>query len=286
MPHNHRRTFGITGFPLGHSLSPALHTWVYGQIGLAADYRTFETPPDKLAEFMAKVRKEPIHGLSVTIPHKQTVMEHLDGLSELAKVVGAVNTLYWNDKLLMGTNTDVAGFLSPLEKRKFMPEAALVLGSGGAARAVLAGIRTLNPDSDIFIASRGMQKAVALADDFMGIPISWEKRTEVQVNLVVNTTPLGMTGTLGETETPLGKAGFEKILPSDGSGLVYDLVYRPLLTPFLLAAQSCSCQTQDGLDMLLAQGLAQIKLWTDPQYHEKLPSAAEARERILRNNLL
>ena len=282
-PSGGRYTFGIVGHPLGHSLSPALHSWIYEKTGLNAAYLTFPTLPGDLPGFISKVRNDPIHGLSVTIPHKQTVLDLVDGLDRLAEKIGAANTLYWKEGRLIGANTDVEGFVFPLKNRKFIPDAALVLGAGGAARAVLAGIRQISPACDIFIAARNQQKAAGLASDFTATPIAWEKRASVKASLIVNTTPMGMAGGDGETESPLDLSGLEAILPADGSGLVYDLVYRPLATPFLQTARRLSCSVQDGLDMLIAQGIAQIRLWTGL---ENLPLPAEARKMILSNRLI
>ena len=282
-PSGGRYTFGIVGHPLGHSLSPALHGWVYEKTGLNATYLPFPTLPGDLPGFISKVRNDPIHGLSVTIPHKQAVLELVDGLDGLAEKIGAANTLYWKEGRLLGANTDVEGFIFPLSNRKFTTDAALVLGAGGAARAVLAGLRQMNPACDIFIAARNPQRASRLAADFAGTPIPWEKRTGVKAGIIVNTTPMGMFGGSDEQETPLDLSGLEAILPPDGSGLVYDLVYRPLATPFLQTAKQFSCSVQDGLDMLIAQGMAQVRLWTGL---ENLPLPAEARKMLLDKRLI
>lgn len=279
----HQYSFGIIGHPLVHSLSPALHNWIYTQMGIDAHYEAWDIAPDQLADFILKMREKPINGLSVTFPHKQAVIPYIDGRDELAKAVGAVNTLYLKNGLIIGANTDVSGFIQPLQRKAFVPKIALVLGAGGAARAVMAGINSLNKECDIFISSRDMHKANDLADDFMAIPIAWEKRSSVQANLIVNATPMGMSGSNTQKETALTGSDFKKILPSDGTGLVYDLVYNPLVTPFLKAAKETPCQMQDGLDMLFGQGMAQIKLWTGKT---KLPKLKDVRKMLTEKKLV
>ena len=287
--------FGIIGYPLGHSLSPALHKWVYAQARIEADYRAWPTPPDQLEAFLQRVRAEGLPGLSVTIPHKQTVISYLDELAPSATQVGAVNTLVWEDGHLTGHNTDVTGFLAPLRERNFHPENALILGAGGAARAVLAGLTSLSPRARISIAARNTDASEQLAEEFDARPLAWAERAGQQADLIVNTTPLGMSGSPGEGRSPLSREELQSILTPGAQGpqgmqesprrlcLAYDLVYNPLQTPFLLAARAAGWDTQDGLDMLIAQGLEQVRLWTG---QHGLPDCKAVRQTLYAQGLI
>lgn len=262
-----KRLFGVLGFPLGQSLSPFLHAWAFAQHDIAASYTTWETRPENLSSFMRTFRETPFGGASVTIPHKETIVSLLDGVTETAKTVGAVNTLYWDKGRLLGHNTDMDGFLAPLGGGA-LPAMCLVLGAGGAARAVLAGLASLRAPR-VIIAARGQAKAEHLAASFAPAfaditVMPWDRRAGVLEDAasawVINTTPMGMRG----------KAEGESALPDSAFGLVrapehclaYDLVYNPLETPFLAMAGAAGWTCRDGLAMFTAQAAAQFILWT------------------------
>ena len=256
------RVFGIIGHPLAHTLSPLLHNWGFARMGVKAAYVAFPTPPERLTAFIQAVRTLPLAGLSVTIPHKEAVMPLLDEISELARRTGAVNTLVWEDGRLVGHNTDVVGFLAPLRAHGSaskiaaggMPGSALVLGAGGAAKAVLAGLGEIGV-TNITVCNRNMERAKALAGQFGVNVVAWERRVAVDARLVVNTTPMGMMGKAQE-ESPLPEGFWTP------DHLAYDLVYNPRETLFLRQAKAAGAGTIDGLSMFAAQGAAQFKLWT------------------------
>lgn len=248
------RVFGIIGHPLGHTLSPLLHNWGFARMGVKAAYVAFPTPPERLGAFIQAVRTLPISGLSVTIPHKEAVIPLLDSVSPLSVQTGAVNTLVWEDHSLVGHNTDVAGFVSPLLEREHVPASALVLGAGGAAKAVLAGLRDIGV-RDITVANRNFKRAAALAGQFGANAVEWERRDRVDAHLAVNATPMGMAGKTRE-ESPLPEKYWTP------GHLAYDLVYNPRETVFLRQARQAGSATIDGLRMFAAQGAAQFKLWT------------------------
>lgn len=261
------RIYGVCGFPLTQSLSPMLHTWALAQCDVPAIYVKWETPPDGLPAFTRDMRETPYAGASVTIPHKETVIPLLDGITQTARIVGAVNTLFWDGDKLLGHNTDMEGFLAPLAGRP-VPETALVLGAGGAARAILAGLAAVGvPHARI--AARNRDKAERLAAVFAPsfatvTPVDWERRADLPDSRyglwVVNTTPLGMRGKT-EGESPLPVEAFLPVaLPEQC--LAYDIVYNPLRTAFLEAAATAGWSCRDGLDMFIAQADAQFYLWT------------------------
>ena len=251
------KLYGIIGHPLAQTLSPLLHNWGFVRLGARAAYLAFPTPPELLHAFIQAVRTLPIAGLSVTIPHKETVIPLLDGVSDEAQSAHAVNTLVWEDGRLVGHNTDVTGFVAPLLERTSKgsgPQSALVLGAGGAAKAVLAGLLKLGI-TDIVVTNRTLERAKRLAEQFHVAAAIWEERTQIPADLVVNATPMGMKG----------KAEGESPLPPDAwkpGQTAYDLVYNPRDTLFLREARRAHAQTIDGLAMFAAQGAAQFKLWT------------------------
>lgn len=252
--------YGIIGWPLGHSKSPLLHNWGLKASGLPGAYVAWPTEPGKLAAFMAEVRARHIRGVSVTIPHKQAVMRHLDGLTDRARAVGAVNTLFWRDGELMGDNTDVLGIVKALEGREAGLKSALVLGAGGAARAACAALGELGV-ADAAVANRTAAKAEALAADFGLRAVPWDERVGAW-SLVINTTPLGMLGE-HQAESPWPADGFS------GVGLVFDFVYNPVRTRLLAEAQAAGVPCVSGLSMFLHQGLAQFELWTGKKLDER-----------------
>ena len=246
--------FGIIGHPLAHSLSPLLHNLGFRRLGLDAVYEAWPVAPEELRRQMRQVRCEPIFGMSVTIPHKRAVMDHLDRVSERAQAVGAVNTVHWDDGMLCGDNTDVLGVVAPLRDLNPMPQTALVLGAGGAARAAVVGFREVGVPR-VVVAHRTPDKAQALAEEFSVEAVDWDARTDCGADLVCNATPLGMDGALRD-RSPWPADGFS------GTGTAYDLVYNPLVTRFLREAETAGWRTISGLDMFLAQGLAQFRIWT------------------------
>ncbi len=245
---------GIIGHPLSHSLSPILHNAMFSRLEIPAAYFAWPMLEERLESFIRAMRTLPIHGASVTIPHKEAVMDHIDAVSELAARVGAVNTLLWREGRLYGENTDVFGFVAPLEQLDFIPQSALVLGAGGAARAVVVGLQRVGVQS-ILISNRNPKKAQTLADIFGCRTVAWEDRADCAPGLVVNTTPLGTTGKYREL-SPWPATAFPK------GCVAYDLVYNPQVTTFLRDAQAAGCRTIGGLEMFLHQAARQFEHWT------------------------
>jgi len=251
------KLLGIIGDPLGHSMSPMLHNSMCSRLGIPAAYFAWPTPPERLQDFMRAFRTLPIHGCSVTIPHKEAVMPLCDRLSDRAKAVGAVNTLYWQNDVLCGDNTDVEGFVAPLREMADTFESALVLGAGGAARAAVYGLSQLGV-ANIGVANRNAVRSEALCADLGGSPVPWDNRLEWGSGLVVNTTPLGMAGK-NESQTPWDAS-------CHGKGMIaYDMVYNPVQTRFLAEAKAAGCPVVSGLEMFVHQAAAQLRIWTEAE---------------------
>ncbi len=248
------RLHGIVGHPLGHTLSPLVHNWGFRHFGIPGVYLAWPVEPGRLTDFVTAVRVLGIAGISVTIPHKTAIMPLLDDISDRARAVGAVNTLFWREGRLCGENTDVAGFTRPLVERGIRPASALVLGCGGAARAVVAGLRELAVP-DVRVSNRTPERAEGLCRDFGVAFVPWEKRTAFATGLVVNTTPLGMFGA-NEGLSPMPA---EALGPP---GVVYDLVYNPYETRLARDAAAAGARVIVGLEMFYWQAVEQFRLWT------------------------
>jgi shikimate dehydrogenase len=257
---------GLIGYPLAHTLSPQIHAAALKACGLQGDYLPFTIHPndkDSLKTILHRLRTGGLHGLNVTIPHKQTVIEHLDELTPTAQAIGAVNTIYLRGGKLIGDNTDALGFLidlkkilvenqSKIENRK----SAIVLGAGGSARAVVHAL--LTDGWNVTLAARRTEQAEQLAASFPHyyLPITDFSSFLLQPSsLLVNTTPLGMTP---HTETsPLPD---HAALPP--STIVYDLVYNPRETKLVRQAKAQGCRAVTGLGMLIEQAALAFQLWT------------------------
>lgn len=261
-----QRLYGVIGWPLAQSLSPLLHNIGFQTIGIDSVYMRWEISPEDLPTFVESVRLLPISGCSITIPHKVNILPLLDNISEQARLTGAVNTLYWQDDALIGDNTDVNGFLAPLGGMDLVHTDALVLGAGGAARAVVTGLH-LCKCRNIHICTPSNKSHLELAKEFSLHPIDWEERHTLRTGLVVNTTPLGMRGKHEEASPYV----FSETRPTGGMPAVaYDIVYNPLETRFLHEARQAGWQTISGLEMFYGQGDAQFRHWTG----QGLPLAA------------
>lgn len=247
------KLFGITGYPLGHSISPALHNWAFKKVGFPGVYMAWAQPPDKLADFFRAARALGICGGNITLPHKVASMELVDHASGRAKSIGAINTFYWRDGCLWGENTDIAGFIAPIKNKKFVH--ALVLGAGGASRAVVAGLAELGIPR-VTISNRDTEKAQMLAEQFNVDSLPWNKRMDADADLIINATPLGMQGGR-ENMTPYDSAAF-----AGRKGLVYDIVYNPIETKLLKDARNAGWEVQNGLAMFVEQAREAFRLWT------------------------
>jgi len=256
---------GLIGYPLEHSLSPQIHTAALAACGLQGNFSLFPIhSEDKqgLEELLAPLHSGEIHGLNITIPHKQTVIEFLDELTPTAQAIGAVNTIYVRENKLVGDNTDAQGFLADLRKFLIMETQsrrdlnALVLGAGGSARAVAYAL--LNDNWNITLAARRIEQAEQLAQSFTNYRLSITAFTDLPLStsrLIVNTTPLGMHPHIDQSPLPENV-----MLPSDG--IVYDLVYNPRETKLVRDARSKGMHATTGLGMLIEQAALSFEIWT------------------------
>jgi shikimate dehydrogenase len=264
----------LLAHPAGHSVSPAMHGAAFAALGIAARYDALDVAPDALPAAVAALRSEPWWGANVTVPHKRAVMAHLDELTPLAARLGAVNTIVRRGSRLVGDNTDAAGYARSLALlgRSWAGARVVVLGAGGAARAVIATL--LQAGAEVALANRSRERAAALRDDLAApVPILTSDELPAAVrdcDLLVQTTAVGMAGGVAGSPLPDG------VLPAAGA-VVQDLIYRPAVTPLLAAAHAAGCRVQNGLPMLVFQGAAAFEAWTGVAAPEEaMGAAAEA----------
>jgi shikimate dehydrogenase len=265
---------GLTGYPLGHSLSPKLHAAALQSTGLDGEYQLYPVPPDDpqaLAQLLGGVRAGELDGLNVTIPHKQAVIPLLDELSPSAQAIGAVNTIYLKGGKLIGHNTDAPGFLADLRRTLGVAARsggrALVLGSGGAARAVVYALLTGGWDITLAIRAADTSMVEALIKSFRrdtrfahrGPSALLLEAGPLQpvvngMQLIVNTTPLGMSPEVNVSPWP-------ENLPFPQAA-VYDVVYNPRETLFVKQARAAGLRAETGLGMLVSQAALSFETWT------------------------
>ncbi len=248
------QVYGIMGNPVAHSLSPAMHNAAFQELGLNKVYVPFAV--DDVAKAMDGFRALGIRGVSVTIPHKQAVMEYLDTIDPVAERIGAVNTLIIDQGSIMGLNTDWIGANRALSQAMAIKgKKILILGAGGSARAI--GFGLLEEGAKIALASRTPAKGQTLAEQ---LRCKWHPLAavhELRADALINATSVGMAPL--EDISPVPQAALQNF------PVVMDIVYAPLETRLLAEAKAAGCTVVDGLAMLLYQGVAQFELWTGRQ---------------------
>lgn len=265
---------GVLGWPLEHTLSPVIHSAAFRQVGLDWLYLSWAVEPDDLADAISGLRALGALGANVTMPHKETVMAHLDELSGDARTVGAVNTIQRIGRKLVGHNTDVDGFRRFLEEDAGVDPRgmrALVLGAGGAARAVVRALDGLGV-AEVAVAARDAEKTskvVALAARAQGRSVSWAgaATSAPSCDIFVNATPIG-TGTGDPLPDVTWKEG----------QVVVDLVYDPPATALVERARAGGSYAWGGLGMLVHQAAASFQIWTgqDPPLETMSAAALHA----------
>lgn len=251
----------VTGHPVKHSRSPKIHGHWLKSFGISGIYEAVDVDPESFAGFISAIKsgESGYIGGNVTIPHKERAFQLADRPDDLAKELGAANTLFMQDGSLCATNTDGYGFLANLDDRipgwDVRTEIAVVLGAGGASRAIIQSLRDRG-FNEIHVLNRTLVRARGLADLFgprvHAAPIDALGERLAGANLFVNTTSLGMG------DGPAMEIDFSAM---DGHGLVTDIVYVPLKTPFLMQAEAQGKRTADGLGMLLHQAVPGFEKW-------------------------
>ena len=258
----------LIGNPVSHSLSPIMQNAAIQYLGLDLIYMAIPCKDEDLEIVVQSLKKMNCKGLNITIPFKQKVFNMCSEISPVAKKVKAINTLkLTDDKDWIGTNTDIDGFIYPLKNLNLIKKSSLILGSGGAARSVIQGLIKLKL-SKITIISRNKSSLNELITNFKNdIEIEGLLSTNNEINnliqetdLIINTTPVGMSNTINNDEMPFGKNFWDSI---NSKTIVYDLIYNPSPTPFLKFCDKKGCMTIDGTQMLIAQGAKSLSFWTN-----------------------
>jgi shikimate dehydrogenase len=257
------KTYCIIGDPVQYSLSPAMQNAAFNSIGLKCTYIAFRVPKGELEESISSLRSANIAGFNVTTPHKVEVINHVDEVDTTAKKAKAANTVKNVEGIFKAYNTDVYGFIEPLHKRNvsFSGMTILLLGAGGAARAVVAALSEENGIAKVIIANRSPRKALEIARIGASLGLECEttdfhsvQQASARSNLIVNTTPSG-TKTNGEDSI----IDYEHITKDS---IVYDIVYKPVTTNLLENAKYAQAQIVYGYEMLLEQGAKAFEIWT------------------------
>lgn len=265
----------VTGHPIKHSRSPKIHGYWLAKHGIDGSYEAIDVAPQDFAEFIATLRANGFRGGNVTIPHKEAAFALVERRDQAAQEIGAVNTLWLEDGMLWGGNTDGHGFAANLDDHApgwASKGPAVVLGAGGASRAVVQALKQRGV-ADIRIVNRTLARAQELRDRFgAGVSAHDMAATDellADAGLLVNTTALGMVGNEGLPADPAR-------LPDHA--IVTDIVYVPLETPLLAAARARGLKTVDGLGMLLNQAVPGFERWFGirPQVTAELRALIEA----------
>jgi shikimate dehydrogenase len=250
----------LLGYPLGHSVSPAMHTAALAELGLTDwSYQPWPVAPDYLPAAVARLRAPDYAGANVTVPHKAAVIPHLDGLTPVAQAIGAVNTILKHEGRLLGHNTDAAGLLADLYNHdvKLARRVVLVLGGGGAARAAVAAC--LGVGAKVRVLARQRAQADSLTslgplEIYDWTPLGWLAACDGAA-LILNATSVGMAPNVDASPWLAGT-------PFPPEAFIYDLVYNPARTRLTLDAEAAGLRAATGLGMLVEQGALALERWT------------------------
>jgi len=253
------KSFAVIGDPIDHSLSPNIHSAAFRELNLDSSYIGYRIPKGELEGGVEGLKKIKINGFNVTIPHKIEMMKYLDKMDESCSIIGAVNTVVNNEGVLKGYNTDMDGFLEPLKKRNITIQNSkvLLIGAGGAARAIVAGIAKEKAGS-IDIANRTIEKANNLSEfsTKLGLSASVKKIESIDTatenyDIIINATSIG----LKDEPSPISFEGINE------KTIVYDIVYAPMNTDFIKKAKAKNAIIIYGYEMLLGQAIRAFEIW-------------------------
>lgn len=246
------RRVGVIGWPIEHSLSPAMHNAAFAALGMDWQYDKMAIPPDIIRQSLRELGDAGFIGINVTVPHKQAVMPFVKP-DEIARAVGAVNTIDFRSN--SATNTDVAGFMDDLAAHGVdaAGKRVVVLGAGGAARAAVYGLA--NVGAHITIVNRTRERAQELIDSLRVPSTVGDVGSVDGVELIVNCTSAGMQPKVDESPLP-------DEAPLQSGVVVYDMVYRPARTRLMKQVEAAGGRAIGGLGMLVRQGAAAFKIWT------------------------
>ncbi|MDX1642555.1 MAG: shikimate dehydrogenase [Balneolaceae bacterium] len=251
--------YAVVGHPIGHSLSPLMHQTALNHYQMEARYIALDVDPSELSSFITWCNEKSFLGCNVTIPYKRQLLDAVDELDEIASKLKVINTIHKEDGSLKGYNTDLHGFLQPLNEFQdvFEPDRAIIFGTGGASMAVLHGLQSIGFQEVIFI-SRNPRNHEVINHHIAVEVVDYSQWTNFadEASLIVNTTPLGMFPNVNESPVR------ESESPFLADKICYDLVYNPIKTKFLKQAERENAIIINGLEMLIQQGNKSFEIWT------------------------
>lgn len=256
-----KKQYGVMGFPVGHSMSPLMHNDAFRQEGIDAIYKAIAVTPAELEAKVRTCKENEFAGFNVTIPHKVAIIDYLDEVDEVAKAIGAVNTVVLQHGKYKGYNTDGLGFVQAIEEHygSLQGKSVLLIGAGGACRGIFYTLASLGI-KNIDLTNRTVEKAQQLIEEctysIASKALSLEEAQQElgKYDMIVNTTSVGMSPHV--EETPLLLHGIKK------DAIVADIIYNPLETLFLQEAKKHGARIQNGLGMFGHQGAIAFELWT------------------------
>lgn len=257
--HIHTPHYVLFGNPVEHSLSPIMHNAALDFYGMDARYHAIKLQSSELGRLASYLNEENFLGANVTIPYKQLITDYVDEIDRSAQAIGAVNTIVKRDYKLQGFNTDMYGFLAPLNDVMDLlaGERALIFGTGGAARAIVTALLSAGIEY-IYLVSRNPSRAGTFVEEEQVSVISYHEWTAYasEISLIINATPLGMDPDTDKSPVQVAEQ------PNLSDSICYDIVYNPLKTKFLKMAEEAGARTIGGLEMLIEQGSRSFELWT------------------------
>ena len=272
---NKLKTFCIIGDPIEHSLSPLMQNSAFKEMKLNSTYIAFRVTKDDLKDSVYSLKSTGISGFNVTLPHKVEIMKYLDKLDNTAIRAGAVNTVKNENNELVGYNTDIYGFIDPLHRRHidFTGLKVLVIGAGGAARAIVSALSNENNLDKLVVVNRSFQNCILLSKhcsslglDCICKPLNEINSIAINSDLIINSSSIG----LNQEKSLIDSSSIRE------HSVVYDIVYKPMVTNLLRNAKKANAKLIYGYEMLLAQGTKAFTIWT----------GLEAPEQVMKNSLL
>lgn len=259
-----KKIFGLLGYPVKHSLSPAMHNAAFKAWDIDAEYKLFEKKPEELTDFFRELKKGSISGVNVTIPYKEEALRYLDEIRQEVELIGAVNTILVKGKRLIGYNTDGLGFITSLRKEAGINpkgKEIVIIGAGGASRAIsihLAQERAASIILSDIILDKAERLASHIRRNIPRVKVSTVQKEELnsrirKADILINATPVGMRP---DDPLPIDPRILHPKL------LVCDLIYNPPKTQLLIQAEKIGAKTLNGMGMLLYQGALSFTIWT------------------------
>ena len=245
--------FAVIGDPIEHSMSPAMHNWIFDYLGLDANYEKIKVGKNELPRIIQKMKSGDLDGINITIPLKEVVLRFLNEINERAKCIGSVNCIITSDSKIIGNNTDWYGFSMALKKNNInlSDREVIILGAGGSAKSILYALKRIGVQK-IILLNRTIENARILEDNsIIAHPLDDAKEIIKTDSIIINTTSVGMQNKKSPINTNL----------INKNQILFDIIYSPLETSLLQSGKKRGALIVNGLDMFIYQGMASLDLW-------------------------